>query len=273
MNISQVSARREHAHLVVTLIAAGCLLFLFVGWPRRDQPNIVAEAVPRDDSPPVAPFSVWRPYFFTTVGDHDISVPPGTAFVIRPAESDQPYLVTALQLLSPDTGLAATVAPGQIRKSVSQVVVSEAFGASDSTVQVDIPLELDLAQGDAAYWKEAGVLLIPAGGAAKKLKPLVIASSVPSLGDPVWLATAVDGGAPASQFTHRATVTGVSETGAVEYAFENADLSLRAATGAPLLNAAGEVVGMHVSRQTDRSEVIGTGISASRLSEALDRLL
>lgn len=273
MNISQVSARREHAHLVATLIAAACLLFLFFAFPRRDQPNVVAEAVPQDDSPPVPSFSIWRPFFFTSVGDHDISTPPGTAFVIRPSEAAQPYLVTALQLLGPSTGLTEAVTPGQVRDSVNQVVVSEAFGASDSTVQVDIPLELDLAQGDAAYWNEAGLLLIPAGGAAKKLKPLVIASSAPSLGDPVWLATAVYGGAPASQFTHRATVTGVSETGAVEYAFENVELSLQAATGAPLLNAAGEVVGMHVSRQTDRAEVVGTGISATRLSEALARLL
>lgn len=273
MNISEVSARREHAHLVATLIAAGCLVFLFVAWPRHEKPIVAVEAVLADDSPPVPKFSIWRPFFFTTAGDHDISVPPGTGFVIRPAESEQPYLVTALQLLGPDSGLTAEIAPGQIRETVSQVVVSEAFGASDSTVKVEIPLELDLAHGDTDSWKEIGLLLIPTGDGAKKFKPLPIASSPPALGDPVWLATAVYGGAPASQHTHRAKVTGVSEAGVVEYAFENAELSLQAAVGAPLLNAAGEVVGMHRSGRADGTGVIGQGTSVERLRETLEKLL
>ncbi len=273
MNISEVSARREHAHLVATLIAAACLAFLFFAWPRHEQPKVVVETAPLDDSPPVPKFSIWRPFFFTNVGDHDISMPPGTSFVIRPVQSERLYLVTALQLLGPSTGLTAEIAPGQIRESISEVVVSEAFGASDSTVKVEIPLELDLAKGDAEFWKAAGLLVIPAGDNAKKLKPLPIASSAPTVGDPVWLATAVYGGAPASQYTHRANVTGVSETGGVDYAFENAELSLQAAVGAPLLNSAGEVVGVHLSGQADGTAVVGRGISADRLREALEKLL
>lgn len=273
MKISEVSARRQQAQLVTTLIAAACLAFLFVAWPRHEQPQVVVETVPVDDSPPVPKFSIWRPFFFTNVGDHDISMPPGTSFVVHPAEAEQPYLVTALRLLGPSTGLTAEIAPGRIRESISEVVVSEAFGASDSTVKVDLPLELDLAKGDAEFWREAGFLVIPAGEGAKKFKPLPIANSTPAVGDPLWLATAVYGGAPASQYTHRANVTGVSETGGVDYAFENAELSLQAAVGAPLLNSAGEVVGVHLSGQADGTGVVGQGISADRLREALEKLL
>ena len=229
--------------LGIAIILSG----LAIGCRRSEAPPL---AMPAEADPTpfdVPDFAVWRPFFFTAAGDHSTSEIIGTAFAIRFAEQGEPVLLTAYHLLGPEAGLTMRIEPGTLREMVNQVVVSDAFGVSDSTQRVDQPIEL-AADGTAADdWIGLDMVVVPVGASAKRFHPLDVSDTLLEIGDSIWMSAAVFGGAPASQRAHRATVTSIdTESGAIEYRFENDRLSLRAADGAPLLDARGRVVGMHL---------------------------
>lgn len=241
--------------------------------PETDEANAASLATEKEPSPEVKEFCVWRPFFFTTVGNHATDEIIGSTFAIKLKDGDQTYLLTALHLLGPETGLSQQIEPGEIRKLVDRVVISDAFGATDTVLDAGIPLELDTDVASAESWLALDALMLPAGPSAKRLKPLSFSATQLSVGDPIWLCTAVFGGAPASDKTHRAKVTSIGENGAFEYVYANQKLSLQAADGAPLLGMDGAVVGMHLRQSTDRSEIVGVGILTTALEKELEKLL
>lgn len=227
----------------------------------------------KDGSPELADYSVWRPFFFTTFGNHATDEICGSAFAVKLNESDQAYLVTALHLLGPETGLSEQIKPGKIRESIETIVVNEAFGASDSMVTVALPLELDLDLFPLETWLETDALLIPGGPGSKRFKPIPISDDSVLVGDVIWLGAGAFGGAPASDKTHEATVTAVSDSGQFDYVFKNKRLSLKGADGAPLLSSDGSVVGMHLRPLLDSADVVGRGVSATKFKEQFTKLL
>lgn len=230
-------------------------------------------------------FSVFRPFFFTTNGDHSIAEIIGTGFLIR-VDDDMKigddvgvYLLTALHLLSPEAGLNAPVVPGTLDEVVTQVVVSESFGASDSTIPFGMPLNHPLAGADEEYWTKLDLVAVRPKELQKRFRPLSFATSPPVVGDKVWLSMATFGGASASQETHPGEIVAIQE-GTLVYRFENPELSLFAADGAPLLDSAGRVIGMHLrpapSTEGENSKpkmVVGTGVDAERLRTGLSLML
>lgn len=243
--------------------------------------GVVGEA----SSPTVSDYAIWRPFFFTDFGNQAIDEIRGTAFAVKIGPDNKVYLLTSLSLLGPTGGLTRQIEPGQIRKLVTEVVIGEAFGATDSNFTLKLPVEPSLEVHDIAYWMEADVLLLPTESSKARFRPLGLAAQAPKQGDTIWLATAVFGGAPASQTTHEATVLDAAEDGSLRYAFANLSLKLDAAQGAPLVDATGQVVGMHQVAITDdadssadtsestSSRVEGKGISIAKLREAIERLL
>lgn len=232
--------------------------------------------VPSEDpAPEVPPFSVWRPFFFTPYGDHNTSHPPASAFAIRAGEERQAYLVTVLHVLSPESGLSQVPPFDELSESVRQLVVSEAFGKSDSTYPLDPPLNLDSRVADAEDWIATDAIFIPLGNRLKKSVPFEPCESLPSVGDLIWLSTAVYAGAPPSQTTHQAEVTEITATGRIRYRFDNPRLSFQAADGAPLIDASGRVVGMHVRAMPgdEGSPAVGEAVPIGEIQAALNKLL
>lgn len=264
--------RRRRIHWLLRLAAvAGALALLNC----RPTPPAPAPTQVTSPGPEVPRFSVWRPFFFTSHGDHDISYPPASGFAIRVEADGPPYLITALHILSPESGLAAAVAPESLSESIRQLVVSEAFGASDSTHPLKPPLDLDPALADSDYWTKTDAVFIPLAGTLPKVRPFEIGDVPLRVGDTVWLSTAVYAGASPSQTTHRAEVTAVTEDGRIEYRFENPRLSFQAADGAPLIDDSGKLIGMHqrATMGEDNQPATGQGVTATRLLEALGKLL
>jgi len=241
--------------------------------PESDETNAASLATEKEPSPEVKEFCVWRPFFFTTVGNHATDEIIGSTFAIKLKDGDQTYLLTALHLLGPETGLSQQIAPGEIRKLVDRVIVSDAFGATDSNLDAGIPLELDTDVASSESWLELDALMLPAGPSGKRLKPLSFSATQLSVGDLIWLCTAVFGGAPPSDKTHQAKVTSIGEDGAFEYEFVNQKLSLQAADGAPLLGMDGAVVGMHLRQSIKSYEVAGVGILTTVLEKEFEKLL
>lgn len=253
----------------VTLIAAGAfaLANLGVGGCGRFEPTTPHAGGQRTPTPQIGPevpgYSVWRPFFSTTLGDHTTSEIVGTAFVVSAGDAP-PRLVTSLRLLGPDTGLAQPESPAAARAAVTEVWLTDAFGATDATLRAGKPVEISMSQqltpsgesdeGAVSSVEEdpsdelaARELIVVTGGPAeKRLRPLRLADQPASKGDTVWLVTAVFAGAPASQTCHEATITSVGGDGELRYEFENERLSLHATAGAPLLNDDGQVVGVHL---------------------------
>ena len=262
--------RRRRIHWLLRLVAVAGALALLNCRPTPPAPAQVA-----NPGPDIPLFSVWRPFFFTSQGDHDISFPPASGFAIRVEADGPPYLTTALHILSPESGLAAAVEPASLSESVRQLVVSEAFGASDSTHPLKSPLDLDPALADIDYWVDTDAVFIPLAGTLPKVRPFEISDAPPSVGDTIWLSTAVYAGAPPSQTTHRAELTAMTEDGRMEYRFENPRLSFQAADGAPLINDSGKLIGMHqrATISEGNQPATGQGVTATRLLEALGKLL
>ena len=217
--------------------------------------------------PAVADFAVWRPYI--QVGGLVIDPDQGvaTAFALSVAKPKSPLLVTllhpALQVDSPVTDPKLAKAS---REDVRRIMITEAFGAGDEMRAVG---PLFVPGSDAA--DEPGtkantmsplsndLLFIDPAKFKRRLKPLSIAQETPEPGDTVWMATAVYGGASPSTVAHQAVLTQCSPDGQWEY-------------GAPLLNSAGEVVGIHLTSGGENDGVNGVGISAKLLRQQLESL-
>ena len=68
----------------------------------------------------------------------------------------------------------------------------------------------------------------------------MLAETVPALGSQVWLVAKVRGGASADQIMHSAKVVDIR----IIFQFDDDKLITRDASGGPVVNAEGEVVGV-----------------------------
>jgi len=245
--------------------------------------------------PKIPDYAIWRPFFSTEFGNQATDDIRGTAFAVKAGPEGKIFLVTALHLIGPAGGLTQQIEPGQIRKWVHDVVISEAFGATDRTFSLKLPIAPPLDSKDNQCWSDAGLLLLPTDGSGARYRTLELSAVSPKSGDSIWLATAVFGGAPSSQSAHEASVLDVDDTGTLRYEFKNRQLMLNAADGAPLVNSDGVVVGMHLmaidadaqastvpeslqskapTRDVGGSSMPqGEGISVGRLHEAIGLIL
>jgi hypothetical protein len=153
-------------------------------------------------------------------------------------------MLTAIHLLGPLGGLPEDVAARSIPAVVTNVTLVECF---DDDVQVEIGCDL-LPIFDAAPFKTpsgAGDVVafwVPPGSGVVS-QPL--ADSLPEDGAQVWLAAQLLAGAPPERRLHRGTAMGIDNQGHFVYRFENPSVSIQATSGAPVLNAAGEVVAVN----------------------------
>ena len=97
-----------------------------------------------------------------------------------------------------------------------------------------------------------------------RFRPGRLAASAPVIGDSLWLAARVSGGAPSERRLHRATCKGVDEGGNLVYEYENAELLLKATSGAPVLNGSGDVVAINIGVKKESDHLFGIGNPVTR---------
>ncbi len=267
-NVSRVTSRPGGALLlavslaVATLAGIGCDRAGRPGTPTGGQNTPTVQI-----GPEIPDFSVWRPFFRTDFGDHVTSEVVGTGFAVVADDGDAPRLVTSLRLIGPLAGLDEPADSAAAWASVNEVWLTDAFGVTDTTLRAGEPIESatneSAAEESATPSGDAGastfpvdlaaseLIVISGGPSQRQLKPFRLGDHSVSKGDIVYMVTAVFGGAPASQKCHQATITSVGDDGYLEYTFENQRLSLHAASGAPLLDEGGRVVGVHLAGTTD----------------------
>lgn len=234
--------------------------------PSAYRPTVVDPELP--DAPKVEEFSVWRPFFKSETGNQTTKEVTGTAFVVDREEASTPVIVTAFHLAAEASGLGTDVGASEVIKATNSIFVSDAFGATDSITRIGEPLSTNNAEADNQLWKSTDILVLEKG---KKLraKPFEIEPTSVSVGDRIWMTTAVYAGASASRKCHPAKVTEVDENGALVYQFENERLSMEATSGAPLLSDAGKVAGIHFGGELIDGTLVGSGRASDVLLKVL----
>ncbi|WP_372894565.1 hypothetical protein [Stieleria sp.] len=230
--------------------------------------------VDRYRGPTVRDFTIWRPYVAVNEFPIDPDEIRATAFAVRLVTGDDPVMIMPLHpalqqpdpIVNPDAAQAA-------RSGVTKIMVSEAFGASDAMRQLRQIIEFEEVGESAVDRWTHDLVAVSTGSLARGLRPLQFATATPSVGDTVWMATAVYAGASPSRVAHEATVIRIDGDGRMEYRFANSRLSLQATAGAPLLDDEGHVVGVHLAEPGDEGStaevpeggVFGFGVSAAEL--------
>lgn len=219
----------------------------------------------QQSQPDTAARSICRPQFIVD-GD---ALSAGTGFVVeQPGPGAAPLLVTALHLFGPSGGLEADVPWADMARRVrldrcrSLADGKDWRGGAALTIPDTVPLGDDLPYRDIAAFR-------PDPGSVASVPRLKLAEQPPRLGATVWLVAEVIG-APPTRRLHRAIVT-YAGSDALQYRFDDVDLQIRATSGAPVVDAAGRVVGVHLGGGMDGGDKLGIANSLSTVTAALRR--
>jgi hypothetical protein len=236
---------------------------------------LVALSVARAQAPApptLAPCTVLHPTF--TIDGKNMSF--GTMFAVKVA--DKPVLVTAHDLFSPNGGLPAQLAPADIPKKVTALSARDAFAPTVTCARSQKALVVadaapmgagvDASRDVAVFsvFTDAGL----GGLQAVQQVPLTalpFAAKAPKVGDPVWVAAALEG-QPGSLW--QAKVVEISP-GFLFFEYTNRELKLDGTTGAPVLDAAGAVVGLNVGfGKMEDGALIGSAAPLAALKQRVE---
>ena len=178
---------------------------------------------------------VGSPEFHTRSGVQEA----GTAFFAREQEGGQIYILTAHHLLGPDGGFPKPLPHDQVPSFVSGIRLHALFGqptwhlGSGCVVPGGDDRQNPL--GDLAVFRTVGP--------ASEDVP-ILAKALPKPGENVWVIAHVRGGVPEGTFIHLAKVVEADGSG-LFCEFENSRIITNGASGAPVINEKGEVVGVY----------------------------
>ncbi|WP_395377362.1 trypsin-like peptidase domain-containing protein [Marinicella sp. W31] len=178
--------------------------------------------------------SAFRPTFITTEGDRTA----GTAFVV--GYEGGFFAVTAYHLLGEAGGLSRDYAWDEVFEVVYEVSLQS---LSDENTQYIAPSQVMIVGAKGlSFWTAKNDIAV-FRMLDKPTHYLKLADEHPKVGDLVWLYADVIGGSDA--LLHKAVVEQYDRDSML-YGFINKKLSLNGSSGAAMLNAKGEVVGINV---------------------------
>lgn len=199
-------------------------------------------------TPPLPANAIYKPTFLFL----DESFCAGTAFVLS-SPGGKLLLLVPDHLFGPDGGLNAPMTPSDISSQICGVAglsmedkTSICTAGKYAKIEEAAPLE----SGDAA--KDLAVFSVDhAPGGSFKL-----ANTDPKVGDKVWMYARLRGTDKVALFP--ATVSYLDEK-QLQYTFDGHPDPLNGTSGAPILNAKGEIVGMNLGggATKDKSGVFG----------------
>lgn len=203
----------------------------------------VPAATPAPAAPPVTPaFDQGPPpladkFVFTPIFAVDQkSIMPATAFAVRHADFPVPIILTCLNIFPNDTR------PQDLPKLIKKVTLVDKFTQTklSETEGGIIPISDSAPLGKDSY---AGDIVALWGPPTAGLSAATMAMKGPQQGEPIWLATHLNG--DVAHKLHKAIVSRV-EPNALHYKFENPLVNTPGTAGGPMLNAKGDVVGIHL---------------------------
>ena len=247
--------------MILRLLAATALLVACdksapSGSPAPDK----APATPSSPSAPKirAETAVYKPTFTTTEGEQA----SGTAFVARLSPSSPLLLVTAHHLFGADGGLDREYAWSELPKFVSKVAAVSIEKSPPVTAGPAIAIDGATKYAQTGMGGDVAAFAVTAPTDAPAL---AFATARPAEGAEVWLIAPVEG---STELRHRAVVAQVEDE-VIAYAFDNAGIKLRATSGAPVVDAAGNVVAINLASGSQDGKTVGFGNPAWSASKRL----
>lgn len=193
----------------------------------------------------------------------------GTAFVV---DGPRPLLVTAQHLFGEMGGLSEEIGWQDMPTRATSARCRQLKGKAEWTTGPALAIAgaHPVSATSAAEYKD--IAAFPLTGRVTGLPGLTLAEKEPTTGNKVWLVAQIKGGDPEA-LLHRATVVG-HEQGALIYAFDDKRIELQATSGAPVVDAAGKLVGINLAGTTEggSSDVQGVADSLDVVRKALSAL-
>ncbi len=209
--------------------------------------------------PASAETSVCRPEF-TVEG---VALNAGTGFLV--GVNGKTYLVSAQHLFGEGGGLPREIPWQEMPSRVSGVRCS---GFADGRVwSAGSPIAIAGAAAGTDVEAMNDIAAFPiALDADSSARALRLATAPAKVGDTVWLVTRLLRGAPETKLLHRAEVGRVTGGGTLLFVYDDPSVEIQATSGAPIVNARGEVVGVNFGGLTREGRTIGiaTGLAAVR---------
>ena len=187
----------------------------------------------------------------------------GTASVIHLKGQMQSYIVSARHLLGPDGGFATQTAAKDVPTFVQSISINSFSGGRhhyDVTGLV-VPTTRLKANGGMPT-DDIAIYLNHDSSSQDQALPL--ADHLPAMGEPLWVIAHVRGGVPDGQVVQPGKVIRLQKDGWGVLQFDNDQIITAGASGAPVLNAAGEVVGVYSGHSNANGHVDGFFMYASR---------
>jgi len=189
----------------------------------------------------------------------------GTAFLLSTPTG--PALVTAQHLFGPAGGLDTDIAWSQMPARVSGAACRTLSGDAIWTAGKPYAIEGAAPSAPTGPVRDMAAFAIDLNGQAAPA-PLTPAKGRPARGDKVWLVAQVVAGAPRTTLLHSAVVEGF-EGDALVYVFDNPALELRATSGAPVVNAKGELVAINLGGGQQDGKLLGFGVGGPAVAAGL----
>ena len=204
---------------------------------------------------------VFRPTFLT----RDYSFTSGTGFLVEGKSTSSSFLVTVHHIFGPVGGLEEQFS-GDLIPAVFLRAVGFSFDQKPLLLTTDEGVPVHDARKADTKGSERDIALFRVRGWSAN-KSLELVSKPPAVAEKVWLVLR-DTARNNLRFAE-ATVAYESST-EIRYLLTNADLNYSGASGAPVVNAAGEVVGMHIGLFTSKSgRTFGFACPAAAIREVL----
>ncbi|MEZ0299399.1 MAG: serine protease [Candidatus Methylacidiphilales bacterium] len=183
---------------------------------------------------------VGTPQFFTTQGESSA----GTASIVQGPDGKSTYIITARHLLGPSGGFKSEVAAADVPATVQSIVLTTFDGGTERKFNIK-GIAVPVTGPESSVASDLALFLLP--NVSPPNYAATLAAKEPSVGDRVWVIARVRGGVPEGQVVHPGRITAVETIGSariLEMQYDNNNIVANGASGSPVLNAAGEVVGI-----------------------------
>jgi hypothetical protein len=202
------------------------------------------------------------PTFQTTQGNHGA----GVASLVKLSSGDQAYILTARQLLGPHGGFDAQIAAADVTAVVHDVQLAPFAGGNALYAVTGLAVHTSRLQADNGKPVD-DLAILKLQDATAQAQAVPLADQAPAVGDVVWVIAKLH--APTDQLAHRGQITAIGKW--TEMQFDDDNILTAGSTGAPVLNSAGQVVGILSTTVSGGGNMRAEIIPASVIVQAIPK--
>ena len=195
--------------------------------------------------PPPPPGTVAPSYPLSCIGKPNFETPQGNhasglANLLVYQPSDPGYIVTVRHLLGPLGGFANQIAAKDVPTAVQTIQIADYTGASTDYAVTGLVVRSARPRAEGGSPAD-DLAIFQLHVASPHAQQVTLSDQLPAIGDHVWLIARLRD-LPPDQVAHRAQIT--ANKSWLEVPFDDTDLHLGSANGAPVLDEKGHVVGV-----------------------------